>query len=62
MKGCTREGNRLRLGANVTFADFLDDPTLRALLPVMPSTVFVIGAAASFSKDPYPWRIRSPPL
>jgi len=36
MKGYARDGNRLRLGANVTFADFLDDPALRELLPVMP--------------------------
>jgi carbon-monoxide dehydrogenase medium subunit/xanthine dehydrogenase FAD-binding subunit len=36
MKGYARDGDRLRLGANVTFADFLDDPVLGELLPVMP--------------------------
>ena len=36
MNGFSRDGDRLRLGANVTFADFLNDPVLRELLPVMP--------------------------
>ncbi len=32
----TDDGGRLRLGANVTYQDFLDDPRLVRLLPVMP--------------------------
>lgn len=36
LNGYERHGGRLRLGANVVWQDFLDDPQLAAWLPVMP--------------------------
>lgn len=36
LKGAKLHDGRLRMGANTTFADFLDDPFLRKMLPVMP--------------------------
>lgn len=36
LDGYERHGNRVRLGANVVFQDFLDDARLSAWLPVMP--------------------------
>lgn len=35
-RGYERHGSRVRLGANVVWQDFLDDPELARLLPVMP--------------------------
>jgi len=36
LNGYERHGSRVRLGANVVWQDFLDDPQLAAWLPVMP--------------------------
>ena len=36
LDGVERRGDRLRLGANTTFADFLNDAELREALPIMP--------------------------
>ncbi|SNT37406.1 FAD binding domain-containing protein [Tropicimonas sediminicola] len=36
LSGYERHGGRVRLGANVVFQDFLEDPSLAAWLPVMP--------------------------
>lgn len=36
LEGFERRGDRLRLGANVTFSDFMNDPGLREALPIMP--------------------------
>lgn len=36
LDGFERRGDRLRLGANVTFNDLMNDPDLRQALPIMP--------------------------